>query len=191
MRNIDLDRVVLPRWRSLEATIDRGELSSNSSSIAPSPDLRVYLSHLEARFGVLKSLESAADLIAFAAGWGLPCDDSVERAARIVEARASPNVAVHFLALRFLGMDRELQETPPSAKDRIAGLKVRVRANPRDSLSWLEMARWQAALGNLDKAREAVMCAVLLVDSDRYIVRSAARFYCHVEEFDAALWVLR
>ena len=48
------------------------------------------------------------------------------------------------------------------------------------------MARLYTIKGQIKKARRAVLVAVSLAPSNRFVVRSAARFYMHTHEFDAA-----
>lgn len=187
---IDVKRHVLPRWRSLASTISRGELRSGEMRADRQAGLLGRMRRLETVFRAEPSLESAADVVSFAVAWGLPQSHSVVDAAKLTERDASDNTAVHGLALRVLGADMR-PDAPTDAHTRIAGLKHRVRQNPRDAISWMELARWYSTIGQVSKARSAVMVAVELVDSNRYVVRSASRFFCHIGELDSAEWVLR
>jgi tetratricopeptide (TPR) repeat protein len=191
MRLIDADRLVLPRWRSLSATVARGEAVGGIVSGSVSLELSRCLALLERRYSDLHGIESAADLVAFVVGHGLEVSGVARSAAELVEKEVSDKLAVHRMALRLLQRGILLPHAADGPWARVAALKHRVRVNPRDALSWIELGRWHATLGQKEKARAAVLSAVALVDSDRYIVRSAARFFCHIEEPDLALWTLR
>jgi Tfp pilus assembly protein PilF len=150
---------------------------------------------LQQKFAENGHVESAAELLAFATGWGRADHPSVRRAAEVVESEAHEKTAIYVLAAELIGKAgserHSLMLKAASARERIAGLKLRVRSNARDALSWVELARWHSVVGQSEKAKVAIRTATAIVDSDRYVVRSAARFWCHVREFGLALATLR
>ena len=62
---------------------------------------------------------------------------------------------------------------------------------PHDAIAWLDLARQMTALGKKRAALRAVQVAVNLAPCSRFIVRSAARFFVHIESPDVALRLLR
>ncbi|UID79496.1 hypothetical protein J3U96_03685 [Stenotrophomonas maltophilia] len=71
-------------------------------------------------------------------------------------------------------------------------LRERVSAYPNQPLAWTELARQYLASGLDEKASDAMSCAVQLAPNNRYVLRSAVRFYSRSSEgLDRALWLLR
>ena len=60
----------------------------------------------------------------------------------------------------------------------------RLRVAPRDALSVLEIARLQSLIGQIHSAERYVERAVKLAPNDRYVLRSAARFWAHRSKSD-------
>ena len=70
---------------------------------------------------------------------------------------------------------------------RIANLKRAILNGPHNSIVWMELARQYTIKGQKNKARKAAQVALNLAPYNRYIVRSGARFFIHIGEFDTAL----
>ena len=87
--------------------------------------------------------------------------------------------------------DTASPESYAAVRTRIQPLKKRVRANPRDALAWLEMGRIHATVGNHERAVRAVRVAASLAGENRFVLRSASRFYLHAGDLDLAHDVLR
>jgi len=62
--------------------------------------------------------------------------------------------------------------------------------HPHDALSWLDLGRLHAGLGNTAAARRAVQTAYALSPDSRTILRGASRFYLHARDPERALQVL-
>lgn len=74
---------------------------------------------------------------------------------------------------------------------RIASLKLDIRKNPRNSIKYVDIALCHSALGQNEKARHYIDRAVALASKNRFIARSAVRFFLHIGEPDEALHLLR
>lgn len=140
---------------------------------------------------------AAAELAAGAVTVGLadiPAD-AIERAA----SSAHPNVRkLARVILRNQGLATAFDEPPagvtpesPEPALEIAALKRRLNADPRDAISWTEVARYYAALGQLHRAEPAMRIAVTLAPTNRFILRAAACFYTQADVPDEALAILR
>ena len=70
----------------------------------------------------------------------------------------------------------------------IRELKRRLIDHPRDALAAIELARLYVLLGQTHAAGTNVERALLAAPENRYILRSASRFFVHVKENDRALF---
>lgn len=66
--------------------------------------------------------------------------------------------------------------------------KVRKKTinDPYNAIAWLELARLYSIKGKKDKARKCILCALSINKTNRFIVRSSARFFIHNNEPDIA-----
>ncbi len=203
----DIDRNIIPLWRSYNQTAASGELEYIGSRVLP---IRFD------RFGVLleawkakKSVNTAADII---------------NAAVVSDNRALPEV---LSASEFLLRNSEccsplaidvartlLDQSPkeqvvepgsfgianPSFEDKAKSLidsltvqetKIRarigfLRKQLRDfcynAITYCELSRCYSDLGLNDKARRYMLCAVQLAPHNRYVSRCAARFFVHDDD---------
>lgn len=176
-------RRLLPRWRSLERT-PFSELVSTKRDIAPRSS-KLMQRYLE-RWNQEKSLIHAADVIdaAIISGDRVPAvpaalsivkneyaDASLQRAARQVLGQL-PDRPKPLLA----SVD-EWHDT--AIRDAIVKLKNRLSLSPRDGLTALEIARLQSQNGQHKSAQRYVQRALACAPNDRYVLRSAARFFEH------------
>jgi len=64
--------------------------------------------------------------------------------------------------------------------DLIKEIRSKNLINPRNSLQWCNLGYFYTRLGLIDKAEKAFKIAIELNNSNRYIVRSVARFFLHI-----------
>ena len=69
--------------------------------------------------------------------------------------------------------------------------KILLDLNPRDALLLAETALCHANLGQVNKSEKLLRQAMALAPNSRYVLRSAARFFCHSDRPDEALWIIR
>lgn len=70
-------------------------------------------------------------------------------------------------------------------------LKKQIIRYPRSSMLWTDQAYLYTLLGQNDKAEKCISIALSLNSYNRFIVRSASRFYLHVGEYDKAIYYIR
>jgi tetratricopeptide (TPR) repeat protein len=75
--------------------------------------------------------------------------------------------------------------------DKIKKFKSHVIKYPTDAITWLELGYYYNVLNQMDKASKCIDIAVSLGPDNRYILRSAARFYLHINKIDRSLYILR
>jgi tetratricopeptide (TPR) repeat protein len=84
------------------------------------------------------------------------------------------------------GSNAERAEQPIAARD----LRGRLREDPRNSIAWVDLALHHSKVGALRKARRAMDVAVELAPNSRFTLRSAARFFVHVNDPERARYIL-
>lgn len=182
--NVEHTHLVIPRWLSLPGSIGSGELSAMGA-----PRFQLDASTMQrlaehyADFKKSPNVHHASELM----GDAILLDDqnlASTLANYVLEhgGIAEPSVV---LARRVLQKPNEAS-APISVQHEIARNKRKLTQYPRDPLVWMESARLYTIKGQLDKARRAVLVALAMAPCDRYIVRSAARFFIHAGELDSA-----
>jgi Tfp pilus assembly protein PilF len=208
----DPTRRLVPRWRDALVTIGSGELAPVGQA---SPARRAIEDGVLAKrlndWRQNRSLPFAADLVAAAVV--LQEEDAARDAAEfLLDSFAELPLATRRLAERVLGRELTTTSDTPVAVERVSiekfgqsveylrhhpanrvihGLKKRLAEEPRNALLWADLARRYTILGLDDRARRAIFAALSQAPDDRFILRSAARFFVHVDEPDLAHRILR
>lgn len=73
-----------------------------------------------------------------------------------------------------------------NASERIRFIRSKLPDQPKNSLLWLELARQYTAKGLNKKAKRYIEIAYSLAPTNRYIVRSVARFFIHIKDVSQA-----
>jgi len=73
----------------------------------------------------------------------------------------------------------------------ISLLKKNIRAYSINAINWINIALYYAILGQIEKANHAIRVALNLSPYNRFILRSAARFFLHKGDSEKALSILR
>ena len=76
-------------------------------------------------------------------------------------------------------------------EDSIAKIRRTLRTQTHNSLLWLELARLHTIKGRTDKAERCILIATSMASQNRFVIRSAARFFIHVDQPDRAYAVVR
>lgn len=184
----DDERRIIPRWRSLRSSIARGELGVRADA-EPARDPAEFAKY-SAAFIQTPSLGSAGDLLACAVVLGKESESIVKKAANVVLRQGNADAPAASIAKAMLGMPiagnvGSLADTT-NLRARIAIRKAALRRDPRNAIVLAEMARDYCVLGQNTSAAKCFDMALRLVDSHRYVVRSASRFYCHIGDHDLA-----
>ena len=81
--------------------------------------------------------------------------------------------------------------TPADKYRRIAIAKRRLVLAPYDAITWVDIAREYSALGQSRPAMRAITSALALAPDDRFVLRSASRFFLHLRDPERARDILR
>lgn len=116
--------------------------------------------------------------------------DIAEEAAKFVLHKSNLEEPTKSLSRKIL-MDREADINILKINIQISKAKSFLFNYPKHSIGWIEIARLYTIKGQIKKAKRAAFVALNLSPSDRYIVRSAARFYIHIGELETALYFIK
>lgn len=200
------ERHVLPRWTSISAAKAAGELArphkSKPSIVRLESQKRskqVLAEELEKRKRSWKesiNVSDAEELVATAIVAGATSDPEVIRAAEKIISDGGSGQAVLSFAESLLSSDTptSVQEIFGEAAETYSAISRRKRLlelNPRDVMLLTETALLHANLGQPKSSERLLRRALALSKHSRYVLRSAARFYCHIGRPDKALDVLK
>jgi Flp pilus assembly protein TadD len=85
------------------------------------------------------------------------------------------------------------QVVPPQLtfRQQIRDLKRLLTSDPRDAIRWADLALAYTSLGQIAQAREALRRSLILAPDNRLVLRNITRFWVHLRNPEAALFVLR
>lgn len=191
-------RKVIPRWRSFRATAALGELSSRGLP----PKLLVSPEHFFARkladWRERKTLWHATDLLGAALVLGRQLD-ATEAAKFVLSEDSGASTPARDIARRILTPGDVVEDesiTYSTYNREVVSKRVRVlrllsQEQPHNPIVWMDLALSYSTVGELRKADRAVKVAVSLAPVNRFILRSAARFYVHIDDPEYAFRLLR
>ena len=195
------DRNIIPNWRSFENTAKLGELNG-SKNIKFDSSFKPDISDLLEDWTEFQTIGLAGDII----GTALVCNQEsnavVKEVSRFVlsnsELASKAMIEAANNVLKGKKAEIELNVDISKPEDfgtntklieiylKINALKKRIIKNPSNSILWIEIARYYSIIGNDKKAEKAVKNALYLSPENRFILRSAARFFVHIGDFDIA-----
>ncbi len=193
------DRRVIPNWRSLSDTISNGELEY------PSNEHVVFnLEKYENDWNQEHSLLYASELVSAAVANGIEHNSTAKEAAEFVlthDAKitdAQKTVALSLLqddaAEAVVKCNHEIDELLMNTSEiyaKIGYFKSLIRKYPYSPINYVEIARFYAMIGQTKQAINMMNIALALDSENRFVSRSAARLFVHVEDLDRAHYVLR
>lgn len=202
-------RRIVPRWRETFSDRDRSEMAALIQRVGTDgSDLSsIELEQHRLDWEENPTIGHAIDLVSSA----IVNDDKeiAEDAARfILEHPLRSGLIATDLANSILeaangkGSDSEFSEysgplqnirelTVAQVRSRLKTLKNKLVDDPRDALSWLDLAFNHSRIGQATQAKRAVSNAVALQPDHRLVLRSASRFFVHIHEPDRAHEILR
>lgn len=189
-------RRLLPRWRPSKA---KATLKEQASRIAPEAiDIR-ELSELEQDFLEDPAPWIAADFLSATMALGAQSVAAM-RASDLIMSTDDPQLEfARMLASAYMA---EFSGAEPSAdvkaatsgvavlRVRISKLRALLTLDPRNSIRWVDLGLSYVTAGEPEKARRAIMNALSLEPDNRFVVRSAVRFFVHSQRPSKALRVL-
>lgn len=171
-------RFVIPKWLPFIRAVRSGELSIPRQTDYP-VDKRssTKLAEDYKEFQVSHSETAAFDLMGSAYVIG-QLDIAKEAARTVLACKSAPGPSLR-LARAILNMPEKLEENP-TTKVMISSVRRGLSDYPNNPFAWIELGRLFTIAGQPERATKAVLCALAMSPCDRYIVRSAIRFFIHV-----------
>jgi tetratricopeptide (TPR) repeat protein len=185
----DVNRKLVPRWRSSELTLMLGEMRAKPGSPPPSFGADDFAEKLS-NWSAAPTLSSAAELLSAgfvhcrlgevqeAAEYILECGDTLPGLLRDLASRATNP---------FDATDPdESEESGTQIKSERRLLSV----EPRNPLKWVDLARNYLLIGKPRKATRCMDTALQLAPNARFVLRSAVRLLVHLRNLDRAHEIL-
>jgi tetratricopeptide (TPR) repeat protein len=190
-------RRIVPRWRDFRSTAKLGELKEvplEEHPIKHSP-IAEHLSYSDWKRE--PHLWNALDLIGSAIIFD-ETDEVGDAVLQVLLDPATPPLTKKLLSDQGRGIGREVTLPPnPTTiagrgviRHEIARIKRELSAFPWDAINWMELARNYTTVGVHDRAERSVRVALQLAPENRYVLRSAARFFIHRGDLERAQWIL-
>lgn len=200
----DESRNVLPNWRDYDKTARLGEFGSTAIH---SPHFEYFpIDEYIYAWQNNKSIPYAGDLISAAILNGHQTNNDAIEAARFILSHQdeATEILVRTAQSMIASPEDKLGSNQLSISqkiDRIANQEVFLRNEIKllkhsrnycylNPIAYCEMARCYVTLGQFDKAKQAIETALHLAPNHRYVCRSAARFYLHIDDDDHARYVI-
>jgi tetratricopeptide (TPR) repeat protein len=196
----DKNRNVVPRWRDFRSTVELGELSASILSghrIEETFDLSSVLGDWHKN----KTVSFAGDLISAAIVSG---NLTIAREASEFVVNLADNVSssLRSMAQRMLNPDFNPSTTSVAPVDlanvnafkpspEIATIRKRLVQYPSNAILWVDLAYFYAIRGSIERAERAIRVALNLAPRNRFVLRSAARFFIHRGRVDIAHDLIR
>jgi len=184
------ERRVIPRLRSFELALSTGELSLSGklTTKAISYDKTSFIQNQLEIWKKNKNLSYAGDILG--SSFVLGVSDQFEDIAKyILNHSASAADPLARLAQKVLKFDDNLLETDAEIQDlsliaevtrhELRTLKQTLKSEPKNPIAWMEIGRLYALEGQITKATQAIEIALALDKDNRFITRSASRFFHH------------
>ena len=191
------NRRIVPRWRSFRDALATRELDPTAIAESKGIGGEEFLRQREHEWLENKELPFATDLVGAACVLG-DSEIAKEAADFILEKGSQAGALAQKLARFVLRIPEPPDIIRPSVSDwkivaqnQIRNLKGRSRTEPRNAFVWTDLARLYVQLALTKPAERAIRVALALAPADRFVLRSAARFYLHIGENEQALRLLR
>lgn len=197
------DRRVIPNFRSLQKTLELGELSSFSEgdNIFQPDNLDPYIQD----FLDNKTIAYAGDLISTAVINNQKDNEIVIRAANLIlKSETKVPISLFNLASHVIDKPVNIQRRQITSIDdfleynslpfiysRIRDLKSKALKFHHNPFLFTELARLHSIIGQEEVAKKNITIAKQLASTNRYVLRSFARLMAHFKEVDIAHDALR
>lgn len=203
------ERRVIPNWRDYKRTLQIGELSNSTAQ-----PLNINIDRVINDWSTQKNIGSAAELVnaAFISGKSefselfeaislikknpSSASSTLLTLADTFDAPTSSNSLTNsnnFILEKDIDTINEFQAliNNKSLFKVINRTKKRSIKEIHNPIVWVELSRLYIMHGQEIKAEKAMLTALHLAPDNRFVLRSATRFFIHTDQFDKALYYLR
>jgi len=198
-------RRIIPRWRNHKISLNSGVLLPVTNKIIDSPidfsanSLTEQINSWESH----KSLGHACDLFSSAYVLGIESEftnlaeylylhkENISNVLlRQVEKVIDPNSSkLEDIDVQLDFFSKEGQE---KIRSEISRIRTYLKKEPNNPIGWIELARNYTFLNHQEKAKNSVLSALTTDKNDnRFVLRSAARFFHHYDDSDRAHHIIK
>jgi tetratricopeptide (TPR) repeat protein len=187
------ERNLVPRWRPFQVSAALGELAS--SSVLSQPSMRPPEMEALHAFTTAPTLHKASDALGLA--FGLEDPAPLRPVVEFIESAEANSLLVAAAAqvrrrLDQVSTTREENWFHVDARSAVVShIREELVRKPRNPTKWVDLALAQTLLGQPVKARRSIMTALALAPFNRFVLRSAVRFFIHIEDPEAAQHTLK
>lgn len=191
-------RNVLPNWRSFVETVRRGEVATlTEKSAVPIIPITTYIHD----WSTSRSVATGGDLLSAAIMNGQVDIPVVKEAAKFLldhedelSAQLKQSAQQVCWGLPEIPKTNESVDALLNNRDdiirRIRILKQYNKIYTCNPVAYVELASNYTQIGNIGRAKEMINIALRMAPNQRFVSRSAARFFMHIDERDRAYYVL-
>lgn len=194
----DPDRRTVPRWRLWKDAVLLGDVNTARDSRVPKKVNLNGLARAKYDWELHQTLPFAGDFLglAYSLGQGDLAFDAAEfvRKQSSGASRAVNALAAHTLSKEFEGTEIVFEPHVLKLEERrykISTLRNALHSFPRNPLVYMDLAREYVVLGQAFAAIKPVRTALNLAPNNRFILRSASRFFLHFNDPEQAHDILR
>ncbi|MCL4258168.1 MAG: hypothetical protein KJZ53_06525 [Anaerolineales bacterium] len=181
-------RRIIPRWRTFDTTVLTGELNGRGASPSSSLHMPWELESSIEKWRNEKTTENAFDLVS--AGIISNNPDAAAEAAQFLLSDSQATSTVKLVTKRLLLREEMSNEGDGNQREQARLLKLMLQQDPRNSMRWVDLSRSYAVQGQHRAAIKAMETALRLNAENRFVLRSAARLFTHLQEPDRAVDLL-
>ena len=181
-------KLVLPTWFDFGGAAKRGELAwprKKQFNLNDRDQARFETAIVE--FKAFPTGHVASDLFGFALSIGRE-DIAREAAHTLIQIGGIQPVARELAQRYLLQAERGVML---DWKEQVRTIRKLLSSNPRNPIAWVERARAYTVLGQWKQAEHALDMALRLAPDNRYVLRSLARFYIHIDAPEVAWKIFR
>jgi tetratricopeptide (TPR) repeat protein len=188
------EREVVPRWRDFRTTVMTGELASTVGGVPI--DAKDEIARLRSEFADNPDIFFAADYFGALVA-ARESGTETDRVRQFVidnseESSLLRRVATDSVEEEPTPLDQDLNDVQliDGAQHRVSARRRALRRHPRNPVGWVDLALSMATLGNAAQSRKAMLAALGLAPDSRFVLRSAARLFVHLDEPETAHYFL-
>ncbi|MBI9039445.1 MAG: hypothetical protein JEY97_15030 [Bacteroidales bacterium] len=202
-------RRVIPNWRDYRRTLQIGELGNSTT-----PELNINIDRIVDDWRLDQNIGTAAELVNAAfISEKLNFTELIEAIIYIRDNKTrSSNTLLNLITAiednngtkKAIGTNNLLLEKDVETINEFQAFinnkslykiinrtKARSRNETFNPIVWVELARMYTMHGQYKKAEKSIRIALHLAPENRFVLRSATRFFIHSEQFEKALYYLR
>lgn len=175
-------RLLLPEWLKTGNALTSFEIKPINNNMAGLGEDNT--DYLYEDFSISKTLDKAIELLNVAFIEGREAEARL--AAKFVVQGFDLPPQILNLAKYILQGEERKEKDPEEDIGSIKFLRNWLKKNPKDTLSWLDLARAYVAIGKMESAEKAITVSLSLQPNHRLVVRNASRFFVNIHHNDIA-----